>query len=105
MDAFTTAKAMLSSMATPPTDEVLNVYLDLAKEEILSWTFGKDTALTDVPNWLVPIQTMAVVVGVNGQGTEGDKADSIDSVSHDFKYAEMLEYIHENAPAYVKVNV
>ena len=103
MDALTTVKAILSSMDSIPSDDVLNVYLDMAKEEILNWTFGKDTSLTDVPNWLIPIQTMAVVVGVNGQGTEGDKADTVDSVAHEFKYAEMLEYIHENAPSYVKV--
>lgn len=103
MDALTTVKAILSPMDYKPSDDVLNVYLDMAKEEILVWTFGRDTELSEVPGWLVPIQTMAVVVGINGIGTEGDKADTIDSVSHDFKYAEMLEYIHENAPAYVKV--
>ena len=85
-------------------DEVLEVYLDMAKNEILIWTFGRDTELTDIPMWLEPIAIMAVVIGVNGNGTEGDKADTIDSVSHDFKYAEMLEYIHENAPSYVKVD-
>lgn len=94
-------KAILS--ATDVDDEVLEVYLGMAKHEILIWTFGRDTELTDVPTWLEPIVIMAVIVGVNGNGTEGDKADTIDSVSHDFKYAEMLEYIHENAPSYVKV--
>lgn len=94
-------KAILST--TDISDEVLAVYLDMAKNEILIWTFGKDTELTDIPMWLEPIAIMAVVIGVNGNGTEGDKADTIDSVSHDFKYAEMLEYIHENAPSYVKV--
>lgn len=95
-------KAILS--ATDADDEVLEVYLDMAKNEILIWTFGRDTELTDIPSWLEPIAIMAVVIGVNGNGTEGDKADTIDSVSHDFKYAEMLEYIHENAPSYVKVD-
>lgn len=94
-------KAILSTMDVG--DEVLEVYLDMAKNEILIWTFGRDTELTDIPMWLEPIAIMAVVIGVNGNGTEGDKADTIDSVSHDFKYAEMLEYIHENAPSYVKV--
>lgn len=94
-------KAILST--TDISDEVLAVYLDMAKNEILIWTFGRDTELTDIPMWLEPIAIMAVVIGVNGNGTEGDKADTIDSVSHDFKYAEMLEYIHENAPSYVKV--
>ena len=94
-------KAILST--TDVADEVLEVYLDMAKNEILIWTYGRDTELTDVPMWLEPIAIMAVVIGVNGNGTEGDKADTIDSVSHDFKYAEMLEYIHENAPSYVKV--
>ena len=95
-------KAILSAMDI--SDEVLAVYLDMAKNEILIWTFGRDTELTDIPMWLEPIAIMAVVIGVNGNGTEGDKADTIDSVSHDFKYAEMLEYIHENAPSYVKVD-
>ena len=95
-------KAILST--TDVGDEVLEVYLDMATNEILIWTFGRDTELTDIPTWLEPIAIMAVVVGVNGNGTEGDKADTIDSVSHDFKYAEMLEYIHENAPSYVKVD-
>lgn len=94
-------KAILSTMDVG--DEVLAVYLDMAKNEILIWTYGKDTELTALPSWLEPIAIMAVVIGVNGNGTEGDKADTIDSVSHDFKYAEMLEYIHENAPSYVKV--
>ena len=94
--------AILST--TDVSDEVLEVYLDMATNEILIWTFGRDTELTDIPTWLEPIAIMAVVVGVNGNGTEGDKADTIDSVSHDFKYAEMLEYIHENAPSYVKVD-
>lgn len=94
-------KAILST--TDISDEVLAVYLDMAKNEILIWTYGRDTELTDIPMWLEPIAIMAVVIGVNGNGTEGDKADTIDSVSHDFKYAEMLEYIHENAPSYVKV--
>ena len=95
-------KAILSTMDVG--DEVLEVYLDMAKNEILIWTFGKDTELTDIPMWLEPIAIMAVVIGINGNGAEGDKADTIDSVSHDFKYAEMLEYIHENAPSYVKVD-
>ena len=93
--------AILST--TDVSNEVLSVYLDMATNEILIWTYGKDTELTDIPMWLEPIAIMAVVIGVNGNGTEGDKADTIDSVSHDFKYAEMLEYIHENAPSYVKV--
>ena len=106
MNAMDTVKAMISSsMPEPVSDEVLEVYLDMAKEEILYWTFGRDTELTDVPAWLVPIQAMAVVVGINGIGTEGDKSDTVDYVTHDFRYSEMLEYIHENAPAYVKVNV
>lgn len=94
----------LISFSPLPSDDVINVYLDMAKDEILFWTFGRDTELTEVPTWLEPIQMMSVVIGINGNGTEGDKSDTVDYVTHDFKYAEMLEYIHENAPAYVKVN-
>ena len=103
MNATDMVNMMLSSMSDPPGEEAIAMYLEMAKEEILNWTYGKDTVLTEVPSWLVPIQTMAVVVGVNGNGTEGDTSDTIDSVAHTFKYAEMLEYIHENCPVYVKV--
>lgn len=101
MVALDTVKVLLGDMK--PSDEDLLVYLDLAKEEILNWTYGEETELTEVPSWLVPIQAMAVVVGVNGNGAEGEDSEAVDNVTHYYKYAEMLEYIHENAPAYVKV--
>ena len=103
MDALTTIKAMMDNSVIP-SDEELGVYLDMAKEEILYWTFGRDTEMTEVPSWLVPIQTMAVMVGINGRGAEGEDYEAVDNVTHNFRYADMLEYIHQNAPSYVKVD-
>lgn len=85
------------------TDEELNDFLSIASDEIISWHYPPDTEETDVPTIYQTIQVMAVVVGINGLGAEGETSESVDIVSHHFKYADMLEYIHENVPSYVKV--
>ena len=84
-------------------DSEIQVYLDLAEQEILTWTFGKNNALMQIPNWLEPIQIMAVVVGFNQKGATGETIHIVDEVHHDFKYDTMLSYIHANAPSYVEI--
>lgn len=84
-------------------DNEIQVYLDLAEQELLTWTFGKNTDLSTIPSWLEPIQIMAVVVGYNQKGAVGEIMQIVDEVHHDFKYDTMLSYIHANAPSYVEV--
>lgn len=81
----------------------IKVYLDLAEQELLTWTFGKNTELSEIPSWLEPVQIMAVVVGYNQKGAVGEIMQIVDEVHHDFKYDTMLTYIHANAPSYVEI--
>lgn len=82
-------------------DAALEVYLNMAKTELLAWTMG-DTAL-ELPSWLEPIQVMAVVTGYNQQGAEGETYQTVDGVTHSFSYPTMIEYIHRNAPSHAKL--
>lgn len=84
-------------------DNEIQVYLDLAEQELLTWTFGRNTELTQIPGWLEPVQIMAVVVGYNQKGAVGEIMQIVDEVHHDFKYDTMLSYIHANAPSYAEV--
>lgn len=84
-------------------DNEIQVYLNLAEQELLTWTFGQKTELTQIPSWLEPIQIMAVVVGYNQKGAVGEIMQIVDEVHHDFKYDTMLSYIHANAPAYAEI--
>ena len=102
MDALNTVKTIMK-ITDNSLDADLSVYLNLANAELLNWTYGENTTLTEIPDWLVPIQIMAVVTGYNQQGAEGETAESVDGVQHIFKYDSMIAYIHSNAPAYAKV--
>lgn len=102
MDALNTVKTILK-IKDDTLDADITVYLNLANAELLNWTYGADTVLTEIPDWLVPVQIMAVVTGYNQQGAEGETSESVDGVSHQFKYDSMVDYIHRNAPAYAKV--
>lgn len=93
----------LISWNSAKADEEIQVYLDLAEKELLTWTFGKDTSLTAIPSWLEPVQIMAVVVGYNQKGAVGETMQIVDEVHHDFKYDTMLAYIHANAPSHVEI--
>lgn len=102
MDALSTVKTILK-IEDEALDAELTVYLNLAQSALINWTYGEDAVITEVPEWLVPIQIMAVVTGFNQQGAEGEIAESVDGVRHDFKYDTMIGYIHANAPSYAKV--
>ncbi len=102
MAAIDKAKSILGFTDTEH-DEELSVYLELAEQELLVWTYGKSSSLTELPSWLEPIQVMAVVTGYNQQGAEGETYQTVDGVTHSFSYPTMIEYIHRNAPSYAKL--
>ena len=84
-------------------DSELSVYLELAEQELLTWTYGKNSSFTDLPSWLEPIQVMAVVTAYNQRGAEGETYETVDGVTHNFKHDTMIGYIHNNAPSYVEM--
>lgn len=102
MAALDKVKSILGFSDTEHDTE-LSVYLELAEQELLVWTYGKDSSFTDLPSWLEPIQVMAVVTAYNQRGAEGETYETVDGVTHNFRHDTMVGYIHDNAPSYVEM--
>ena len=90
-----------------PSDETLNTYISVAGNEILAWMYhligGVPEDVTAVPSKYEGIQIYAVVVGWTHAGTEGQGLSIENGVHRDFKYTDMLDYIHNNVLPYVRV--
>ena len=90
-----------------PTEETLNTYITIAGNEILEWMYhlvgGVPDDVTAVPSKYEGIQIYAVVVGWTHAGAEGQGMSIENGVHRDFKYSEMLDYIHNNVLPYVRV--
>ena len=90
-----------------PTDETLETYIGVAGNEILAWMYhlvgGVPDDVTEVPSRYEGIQIYAVVVGWTHAGAEGQGLSIENGVHRDFKYSDMLDYIHNNVLPYVRV--
>lgn len=90
-----------------PSDDLLNTYLTMAKNEILAWMYhlvgGVPEDVTEVPSKYEGIQIYAVVVGFTQSGAEGQGMSIENGVHRDFRYSDMLDYIHNNVLPYVRV--
>lgn len=90
-----------------PTDTTLNTYLGIAESEILNWMYhlvgGVPEGVTDVPSRYEGIQIYAVVVGWTHAGAEGQGLSIENGVHRDFRYSDMLDYIHNNVLPIVRV--
>ena len=103
-----TIKALLEDgSGYVPTDEVLTAYIGLAGNEILAWMYhlvgGVPSDVMEVPSKYEGIQVYAVVVGWTHAGAEGQAKMIENGVHRDFKYVEMLDYIHNNVLPYARV--
>ena len=90
-----------------PTEETLNTYITMAGNEILAWKYhligGIPDDVTEVPSQYEGIQVYAVVVGWTHAGAEGQGLSIENGVHRDFKYSDMLDYIHNNIVPYARV--
>ena len=90
-----------------PSDETLNTYIQVAGNEILAWMYhlvgGVPDGVTEVPSKYEGIQIYAVVVGWTHAGAEGQGLSIENGVHRDFRYSDMLDYIHNNVLPYVRV--
>jgi hypothetical protein len=81
-----------------PSDETLNTYIAVAGNEILSWMYhlvgGVPEDVTDVPERYDGTQIYAVVVGFTQSGAEGQAMSIENGVHRNFRYSDMLDYIH-----------
>lgn len=90
-----------------PSDLTIQTYLTLAKNEILAWMYhlvgGVPEDVTEVPSKYEGIQVYAVVVGWTHAGAEGQGLSIENGVHRDFKYSDMLDYIHNNVLPFARV--
>ena len=90
-----------------PSDETLNTYLEIAGNEILAWMYhlvgGVPEDVTEVPSKYEGIQIYAVIVGFTQSGAEGQGLSIENGVHRDFKFSDMLDYIHNNVLPFVRV--
>ena len=90
-----------------PSDNTLNNYIAVAGNEILSWMYhlvgGIPADVTDVPSKYEGIQIYAVIVGFTQSGAEGQGQSIENGVHRNFKYTDMLDYIHNKVLPYVRV--
>ncbi len=90
-----------------PSDETLNTYIAMAGNEILAWMYhlvgGVPSGVTEVPSKYEGIQVYAVIVGWTHAGAEGQGLSIENGVHRDFRYSDMLDYIHNNVLPYARV--
>lgn len=107
VDKLNMLKVILSDGGALPSNEKLLTYLGIAKQEILNWKYhligGIPEDVTDVPTAEEMKQIYAVVAGFTQAGAEGESRHSENGVARDFRYADMLGYIHNNVLCYVRV--
>lgn len=100
-------KLLLEDGGDVQSDEKLNAYLTIAKNEILYWLYhlvgGVPTEMTDVPVKYENTQVYAVIAGYTHAGAEGESVQIENGVHRHFLYSDMLDYIHNHVLAYVRV--
>lgn len=103
-DKLTKLKTLLGITGTEQ-DALLSVYLDLCRDEILSWLYSgrPPDGVTDVPAQYDPTQIMSVVAGYGLSGAENQTAHSENGISRTFKYSDMVDYIRSHVAPYVQV--
>ena len=102
-----TLETLLDDGGTVPSEDKLEVYLTLAKNEILQWMYhlvgGVPTDVTDIPAKYEVTQIYAVVAGYTHAGAEGQNQHIENGVQRAFVYSDMMDYIRSNVMAIVRV--
>lgn len=102
-DKIQAIKTMLPVGADISEDRLV-AFLDMAKEEILSWLYNGEIpeGITDVPAKYERVQIHAVVIGIGIIGGTGETAHAESGISRTFKYTDMVDYIHKNVFQYAR---
>ena len=80
-----------------PTDETLNTYIEVAGNEILAWMYH---LVGGVPSNVIAVPAKYESVQIYA---EGQTLSIENGVHRDFKYTDMLDYIHNNVLPIVRV--
>ena len=102
-----TLQTLLEDGGPVPSDEKINVYLQLAGNEILAWKYhligGVPEDVTEVPAVDEGAQIYAVLAGYTHAGSEG-QSDHVEGSTHrTFMYEDMIGYIRNHVLPYVRV--
>lgn len=102
-----TLQTLLEDGGDVPSVEKLNTYLSISANEILAWMYhlvgGVPSGVTDVPEKYDGIQVYAVVAGYTQAGAEGEQTHIENGVHRNFRYSDMLDYIHNHVLPIVRV--
>jgi hypothetical protein len=102
-----TLQTLLDDGGALPSEDKLTKYLKLAGKEILNWMYhlvgGVPENVESVPERYEVTQIYAVVAGYTHAGAEGQTAHDENGIRRTFKYTDMLDYIHNNVLAFVRV--
>ena len=100
-------QTLLEDGGDVPSETKLNKYIDIAGSEILAWMYhlvgGVPDDVATVPSKYENVQIYAVIAGYTHAGSEGQDRHVENGVQRNFKYADMLDYIHNNVLPYVRV--
>ena len=81
----------------------LTVYLNAAGREILNWRYSYASEIPEaVPPEYEMTQIYAVIAGYSQSGAENQTKHTENGISRDFKYADMIAYIHANVIPFAK---
>ena len=106
---LTTVKTLLDDgTGYLPSDDKLNTYLTLAKNEILNWLYwdiGGVPDNTELPSRYDGVQIYAVIAGYTHAGAEGEQTHIENGVHRHFNYDDMVGYIRDtrHVTPYVRV--
>lgn len=100
-------QTLLNDGGDVPDEDKLAAYLTLSGQEILNWMYsltgGIPESVTSVPERYEITQIYAVVAGYTHAGAEGERSHNENGVQRTFLYSDMLDYIHQNVLAIVRV--
>lgn len=89
-------------------DALLETYLSVSESEILNWLYSLKGSIPDevttVPREYEIIQVQACVSGYGIRGAEGETIHNENGIYRSFRYADMVQYIHENVIPYARIS-
>lgn len=85
-------------------DTRIYVYLTAAEKEIISWRYSLSSQkVTAVPEEYEMTQVFAVVAGYSQSGAENQTSHTENSITRQFKYADMIAYIRSHVAPIVGI--
>lgn len=92
--------------ASESDSALLEVYLDQAGDEIIAWLYSNYSEPPEglpVPPKYEWTQINACIAGFNLSGAENETHHSENGITRDFKYSNMVDYIHAHVYPYVRI--